>query len=82
MSSGVGRRWGLDLMLLWLWHRPVATAPVQSLAWEPPYVIDAALKRPKKKKNLIILSDFQFARDFEHLLIVGFVPLVLAEDFK
>ena len=26
MSCGVGYRHGWDLALLWLWHRPVATA--------------------------------------------------------
>ena len=38
-------------MLLWLWHRPVATAPIRSLAWEPPYAADAALEMTKKKKK-------------------------------
>jgi len=40
--------------LLWLWHRPVATAPIRPLAWEPPYATSAALeeaKRQKKKKK-------------------------------
>ena len=31
VSCGVGRRCGLDPMLLWLWQRPVATAPVEPL---------------------------------------------------
>ena len=30
--------------MLWLWHRPIATAPITPLAWEPPYAVDAALK--------------------------------------
>ena len=38
-----------DLVLLWLWHRPVATAPVRPLTWETPYAAGVALKRPKKK---------------------------------
>ena len=48
------------MALLWLWRRPVATAPIQPLAWEPPYAAGAAqeiatttttkkTKRPKKK---------------------------------
>ena len=37
--------------MLWLWHRPAATAPIQALAWEPPCVTGEALKRPKKKKK-------------------------------
>ena len=28
--------------MLWLWRRPVATAPIQPLAWEPPYAVGAA----------------------------------------
>ena len=43
MSCGVGRRLGLDLVLLWLW--PVAVAPILLLAWEPPYAASAALKK-------------------------------------
>ena len=45
MSCGVGHRHGLDLALLWLWCRPVAAAPIIPLAWEPPCVMGAALKR-------------------------------------
>ena len=51
MSCGVGHRHGSDPSLLWLWHRPAAIAPIQSLAWEFPYVTGVALKRPKKKKK-------------------------------
>ena len=49
MSCGVGHRRGLDLALLWLWRRPAATAPIQLLAWEPPYALGVALKRQKNK---------------------------------
>ena len=54
MSCGVGRRRGLDLALLWLWYRLVATAPIRPLAWEPPHAMGAApekTERPKKKKK-------------------------------
>ena len=63
MSCGVGCRRGSDPALLWLWRRPVATAPIQPLAWEPPYAAGAAQeiatttttakkdKRQKKKKQ-------------------------------
>ena len=51
MSCGVGRRHGLDLVLLWLRHRPAAIALIRPLAWEPPYAAGAALKRQKKKKK-------------------------------
>ena len=51
MSCGVGCRQGSDLVLLWLWHRPAATAPIGPLAWEPLYAMGAALKGQKTKKK-------------------------------
>ena len=57
MSCGKRCRRGWDPMLLWLWRRPVATALIEPLAWEPPYAVDAALKRPKKEgKNTYIIN--------------------------
>ena len=54
MSCDVGRRCSLDPLLPWLWCRPAGVAPIQPLAWEPPYAVDADLKRQrtKKKKNV------------------------------
>ena len=52
MSCDMGHRRGSDPMLLWLWRRPAATAPVQPLAWELPYARGLALKDKKKKKIL------------------------------
>ena len=54
MSCGVGCRPSSDPMLLRLWRRPAATAPIQPLAWEPPCAAHAALKRPKKKRLFMI----------------------------
>ena len=34
-----------------LWCRPAATAPIRSLAWEPPYAAGVALKRRKKRRK-------------------------------
>ena len=51
VSWGVGHRCGLDPELLWLRHRPVATAPAGPLALEPPYAVGVVLKRKKKKKR-------------------------------
>ena len=39
VDCGVGCRHGLDPELLWLWCRPVATAPIQPLAWQLPYAV-------------------------------------------
>ena len=44
-------QWVKDLVLLWLWCRLAAIAPIRSLAWEPPYAMGAVLKRQKKKKK-------------------------------
>ena len=51
LSYGVGHRYGSDPTLLWLWHRVVATALIQPLAWGPPYAMCAALKRRKTNKQ-------------------------------
>ena len=59
MNCGVGCTRGSDPTLLWLWHRPVTTAPIRPLAWEPPYATGAVQEmakrqkdKEKKKKNL------------------------------
>ena len=44
-------QWVKDPVLPWLWYMPAATALIQPLAWEPPYAMGIALKRPKKKKK-------------------------------
>ena len=51
MSYGVGHRCGSDLVLLWLWHRLAATAPIGPLAWEAPYATSEDLKKRKEKKR-------------------------------
>ena len=53
MTSGVGHWHGWDPALLWLWHRPAATAAIRPPAWEPPYAAGAALKRQKKEKKFV-----------------------------
>jgi len=80
VSCGVGCRRGSDPALLWLWRRPVATAPIQPLAWESPYAVGVAQEiattttikktkdKKKKKKNFeiryITLSGQLGAEDF------------------
>ena len=39
MRCGVGHRFGSNLALLGLWHKPAAVAPIGPLAWEPPYAL-------------------------------------------
>jgi len=51
VSCGVRRRRGSDPALLWLWRRPVATALIRPLAWEPLYAAGEAKDMAKKKKK-------------------------------
>ena len=46
-GCGVGHRSSSDPTLLRPWHRLETTAPIQPLAWEPPY---AAGMPPKRQK--------------------------------
>ena len=51
MSCGEGRRHGSDPALLWLWPSLAATAPIRSLAWEPPNATERPQKRQKDKNK-------------------------------
>ena len=44
-------QWVGDLVLLWLWCRLAAVAPIQPLAWELPCDTGVTLKNEKKKKK-------------------------------
>ena len=44
MSCAVGCKCSMDLVLLWLWCRPAAVAPIRPLAWEPLRAMGVALK--------------------------------------
>ena len=48
MRCSVGPRCSSDPMLLWLWYRLVAVAPIRLPAWELPYAEGLALKKKKK----------------------------------
>ena len=66
MSCAVGRRCGWDLVLLWLWCRLAATAPIRPLAWEPAYAKGAARKRQKDQKTKLIQNLFSGKRTPEN----------------
>ena len=42
-------------MLLWLWYRPAAAAPIGPLAWEASYAAGSGLKEKAKKFALIFI---------------------------
>ena len=58
MSYGVGHRCGSDLVFLWLWLQLAAAAPIQPLAWEPPYTagVDSP-KKPHTQKTFYMLFE-------------------------
>ena len=64
VGCGVGCRRGSDPALLWLWRRPVAAAPIQPLAWEPPYAVGAALKSNKNFK-----INYIYTHSFSHIIL-------------
>ena len=45
-------QWVKDLALPWLWCRLTAPGPAGPLAWDSPYAMGAALKRPKTKTKV------------------------------
>ena len=44
-------QWVKDPVLLWLWPRLAAVAPIRPLAREPPYALGAALKSKTNKQK-------------------------------
>ena len=56
MNCGVGHRRSLDPMLLRLWGRPAAVAPIQPLPGKTPYALRVAFKKKKKLLHYIALS--------------------------
>ena len=50
MSCGIGHRLDSDPVLLWLWHRLKAIAPIGPLTWEL-HMPQVQPKGKKKKKN-------------------------------
>ena len=68
-SCGIGYRCSSDLVLLWLWRRPAAVAPIRSLAWELPYAASLALKR-KKKLPVDLLYDriYLYSRNWQNIV--------------
>ena len=67
MSCGVGRRRSSDPALLWLWHRPEATAPIRPLAWEPPYATGMVLKKTNTQLQLLAYTTATATWDPNHI---------------
>ena len=50
-SCSIGRRFGSDPLLPWLWHRLAVAALIRTLAWELPYASGAEKGREGGKKG-------------------------------
>ena len=63
--------YGLDpeLLWLWLWCRPAATALIRFLAWEPPYATGVALEKVKSQKK--IKNKNKYKKEFKKKIIKG-----------
>ena len=51
MNCGVGCRRGSDTVLLWMWCRPVATAPIRPQPGNLHMMQEAALEKAKRQKK-------------------------------
>ena len=64
MSCGVGCRRGSDLSLLWLWHRPAATAQIRPhLGTSICHRCGPKKTKDKKKKKKKEIKPSRFAED-------------------
>ena len=68
----------MDLVLLWLWHRPAAVAMIQTLAWGVPFATGVDLKKRKKKKKETKKTSFNATKG-RHL---GLLSCVLMKTKK
>ena len=73
MSCGVGLRCSSDPAVLWLWCRPVVTAPVGPLAWDPPYAMGAAIKKKTKRPKKLFLSIYFWAAINVIVFLISFL---------
>ena len=51
VRCGIAQRQASDLVLLWLWYRLAAIAPIRPLAWELPYAFGTALKSKQQQQT-------------------------------
>ena len=78
LSCGAGCRCSSDPALLWLWHRPAATALIQPLFWESPYATGVALKRQKTKTKTKTKKKKENISRKRAKLLQGSSPLLLS----
>ena len=78
VRCGVGCKCGLDLALLWLWHRPAPVALTGPLAWEHLCATCVALKRKKLYSHFSLLIPFvgKFLKRFLENISASLTPII------
>ena len=64
-------QWVKDPELLWLWHRPVATALIRPLAWEHPYATGVALEKANTHTHKSSNTHIKLVRTFKTGVILA-----------
>ena len=82
MSCGVGFRRGSDSALLWLWCRPVATAPIGPLAWESPFAMEAAQEIAKRQKKKTKQKNSRLEQTLWPIITSWFICFASRDVFK
>ena len=63
----------MDTVLLWLWCRLAAAAPVQSIAQKLSYAVGAALKRKKERSSKDVIYSMvtvsTYANDMVNIIV-------------
>ena len=78
MSCGVGRRYGSDLALLWLWYGLAAVMLILSQAWELPYATALALKGKKKKNKQ---NEKTNDNSIQCMIVILYFSIIVQNDF-
>jgi len=63
---------------MWLWLWLAAVAPIQPLAWEPPYAIGVALKR--QKTNMYTTIDIYMNHIMNFCLVFSMIEMKCAPN--
>ena len=69
-------------MLLWLWCRPAAIAPIRPLAWESPCVMSAALKSKTKQKPTRTGKQFSKVTGYKNNIQKSVAFFTLADEIS
>ena len=73
-------QWVKDPMLLGLWCRPVAAAPIRLLVWEIPYTMGGTVLKRKKQTNNPQNTTSSLLSSLQNALLWGQLRAVISKD--